>query len=98
VLTTCPVKNSKKLSDEILKSKLAGCALNICLCDSNFWWKGKIDKAKENLIIFKTRDDLVKKLFKKIKELHPYEIPFIGEIELKKVNEEYAKWLKEVTG
>jgi periplasmic divalent cation tolerance protein len=97
VLTTCPAKNSKKLSNEILKLKLAGCALNICLCDSKFWWKGKIDRAKENLIIFKTRDDLVEKLFKKIKELHPYKIPFIGEIEIKKVNEEYEKWLKEVT-
>ncbi len=51
----------------------------------------------ESLIIFKTKKELVKELFKKIKELHPYEVPFIGEIEVKKVNEEYMKWLKKVT-
>jgi len=97
VLTTCPVDKSKKLIDEILKSKLAACVLDVFLSKSKSWWKGKIDEEKESLIIFKTRKELVKKLFKKIKEFHPYEVPFIGEIEVKKVNEEYMKWLKEVT-
>ncbi len=97
VLTTCPVKKSKKLVEEILKSRLAGCVLDVCLSKSKFWWKGKIDEEKETLIIFKTRKELVDKLFKKIKELHPYEVPFIGELEVKRVNEEYMKWLKEVT-
>jgi len=97
VLTTCPVKKSKKLVEEVLKSRLAGCALDVCLSKSKFWWKGKIDEEKETLIIFKTRKKLVDKLFKKIKELHPYEVPFIGELEVKKMNEEYMKWLREVT-
>jgi len=97
VLTTCPLDKSKKLIEEIVKSKLAGCGLEVCLSESKFWWKGKIDEEKETLIIFKTRDGLVEKLFKKIKELHPYDIPFIGEIEIKKVNEEYLEWLKKVT-
>lgn len=96
VLTTCPVDKSRKLINEILKSKLAACVLDICLSKSKFWWKGRIDEEKESLIIFKTRKELVKKLFNKIKELHPYEVPFIGEIEVK-ANEEYMKWLKEVT-
>ncbi|MDI6825606.1 MAG: divalent-cation tolerance protein CutA [Candidatus Aenigmarchaeota archaeon] len=97
VLTTCPIDKSQKLIEEILKSKLAGCVLDVLLSKSKFWWKGKIDEEKETLIIFKTRDELVEKLFKKIKELHPYDVPFIGEIEVKRVNEEYLEWLKEVT-
>ena len=97
VLTTCPIDKSNELIDKILKSKLAACVLDVCLTKSKFWWKGKIDEGEESLIIFKTRRKLVKKLFKKIKELHPYEVPFIGMIEVKKVDEEYMKWLKEVT-
>lgn len=97
VLTTCPVNKSKKMIDEVLKSRLAGCVLDVCLSNSKFWWKGKIDEEKEVLIIFKTRKELVDELFKKIKELHPCEVPFIGEIEVKKVNEGYMKWLKKVT-
>ena len=97
ILTTCPVDKSKKMVDEFLKSKLAGCVLNINLKESKFWWKGKINQEKEVLLMFKTTNNLVDKLFKKIKELHPYKVPFIGEVDIKKVNEEYEKWLKEAT-
>jgi periplasmic divalent cation tolerance protein len=96
VLTTCPIDKSEKLVDEVLKSKLAGCALSIP-SKSKFWWKGKIDEEKESLIIFKTKKGLIEKLFEKIKELHPYEVPFIAEVKVEKVNEEYLKWLEEVT-
>jgi periplasmic divalent cation tolerance protein len=96
VLTTCPVDKSKKLVDEILKLKLAGCASKTEV-DSKFWWKGKVVEEKESLIIFKTRKELVEKLFKKIKEIHPYEVPEIIEIKVEKVDDKYLKWLKDVT-
>jgi len=96
VLTTCPVDECQELIDKILKLKLAACVSKTDI-DSRFWWKGKIGEQKEVLIIFKTRKELVDELFKKIKELHPYEVPLIGELEVKKVNEEYMEWLKEVT-
>jgi periplasmic divalent cation tolerance protein len=80
----------------ILKLKLAGCASKTEV-DSKFWWEGKIDEEKESLIIFKTREELVEKLFKKIKEIHPYEAPEIIEIKVEKVNDKYLKWLKNVT-
>jgi len=97
ILTTCLVDKSEELVDEILKLKLAGCVLTVPLMESKFWWKGKIEKKKEYLIIFKTTDELASKLFQKIKELHPYEVPFIAEVNVEKVNEDYLKWLEEVT-
>ena len=96
VITTCPVDKSQKMIDEILNSKLAGCASKTQV-DSKFWWKGKINEEKESLIIFKTREEVVEKLFKKIKEIHPYEVPEIIEIKVEKVNDEYLKWLKATT-
>jgi len=96
VITTCPVDKTEKLIDDILKSKLAGCASKTEV-ESKFWWEGKIDEEKESLIIFKTREELVKKLFKKMKEIHPYEVPEIIEIKVEKVYDKYLKWLKDVT-
>lgn len=98
VLTTCPKNESEKLRQKILEEKLAGCVLSIKIEKSKSWWKGKINSEKENLLLFKTRDDLVHKLFKRIKQLHSYDVPFIAEIDVEKVNEEYEKWLNEVTG
>jgi periplasmic divalent cation tolerance protein len=96
VITTCPRDKSQKLTDEILKSKLTVCVSKMTI-ESKFWWKGKIDEEKESLIIFKTREELVDELFKKIKEIHPYEVPEIIEIKVEKVNGEYLKWLKDIT-
>jgi periplasmic divalent cation tolerance protein len=87
---------SQKLIDEILKLNLAGCANKIEV-NSKFWWKGKLDEEKESLIIFKTTEELVGKLFKKIKEIHPYKIPEIIEIKVEKANDEYLRWLKNST-
>ena len=96
VLTTCPINKSQMLMDKLLKLKLTACASKIDV-DSKFWWKGKIDEEKECLIIFKTRKGLVEKLFKKIKEIHPYDVPEIVEIKVEKVNDKYLEWLKDVT-
>jgi len=82
--------------NEILKLKLAACASKINI-ESKFWWKGKISKEKECLIIFKTRKELVKKLFEKIKEIHPYKVPEIIEIKVEKVYNKYFEWLKNST-
>lgn len=84
------------LMDKILKLKLAACVSKINM-DSKFWWEGKIDEEKECLIIFKTRKELVKKLFEKIKEIHPYEVPEIIEIKVEKVYNKYFEWLKNST-
>jgi periplasmic divalent cation tolerance protein len=96
VLTTCPANESNRIIDEVLKLKLAVCASKTEV-ESKFWWKGKINEEKESLIIFKTREELVERLFKKIKEIHPYEVPEIIKIKVEKVNDEYLKWLKDIT-
>jgi len=96
VLTTCSVDKSQMLMEEILKSKLAACASKINI-DSKFWWEGKINEEKECLIIFKSRKELVKKLFEKIKEIHPYKVPEIIEIKVEKVYNKYFEWLKNST-
>ncbi len=96
VLTTCAIDKSQMLIDEILELKLAACASKIDV-GSRFWWKGKINEEKECLIIFKTRVELVQKVFQKIKEIHPYEVPEIVEIKVEKVYDKYLEWLKNVT-
>ena len=97
VLTTCPVKNSEKIREIILKEKLAAGALSIPMNESKFWWKGKLDSEKEDLLVFKTSNKKSEKIFKKIKELHSYEVPFIAQLDIDKVNSEFEKWINDVT-
>lgn len=98
VLTTVPVKKAERLLKQMVQERLAGCALDINLgSPSCFWWKGKLDREKESLLLFKTKKSLVKKLFKRLKEVHPYTVPFIAEIKVEGVHKPYYDWLKSVT-
>jgi len=97
VITTCPTDKIKEIKERVLQEKLAACSLVVPLKESKFWWKGQLTSEEEDLIVFKTRKDLVYKVFKRIKELHPYDVPFIAELDVEKVYDKYEEWLNEVT-
>ena len=97
IVSTYPSKNSiSKVSQELVKSKLAAC-VNISKISSIYAWKGKIENSSEYLALFKTTEKNKKKLKQKIKETHPYDVPEIAEIDVKSINNSYLKWLVEST-
>lgn len=93
VLTTLTKEKAKEIKKDVLEQKLAVCVLEL---DSNsmFLWKGKIQEEKEVLLVFKTKNELTKRLIKRLKQIHPYDIPFIGILNVK-ANEEYLAWVDE---
>jgi periplasmic divalent cation tolerance protein len=64
---------------------------------SHYWWKGKIEKAKESLLICKTRSGLEEKIIKLVKENHSYEMPCINFLPIEKGNPDYLSWITEET-
>jgi periplasmic divalent cation tolerance protein len=102
VIVTIPKENSRELVDVLLKAKLCACVNIIDGVESRFWWEGKIDTAKESILIIKTDDSVFTQLEKTVKENHPYQVPEIIAINIDKINEAYLKWLvgevKPVTG
>jgi periplasmic divalent cation tolerance protein len=75
VLTTVN-KNAEKLANRLVSESLAAC-VSVFPCRSVYRWRGKIKKAKEQLLLIKTRPDNYALLEKRIKELHPYDLPEI---------------------
>lgn len=94
VLVTCPTKRvALHLSREILKERLAAC-VNICPgVTSSFWWQGKIDRCKENLLIAKTTQKRFKQLCARINKLHPYDMPEVIAIPVVMGSEAYIGWV-----
>mgnify|MGYP001566034037 FL=1 len=91
-------KEAKKLALGLLKEKLAACVNIIDGVRSHFWWQGKIDKAKEALLIIKTRKALFNKLLKKVKSLHSYAVPEILALPVISGNKKYLDWIDDSTG
>ena len=52
VLTTLPsLAKGRQLAKLVLQKKLAACVNILGPAQSLFWWKGKIDSAKEHLLL-----------------------------------------------
>ena len=86
----------EKISNILLKQKLAGCINIMPDCISFFTWENKVQKNKESLMLIKTIKINEKKIFKKIKELHNYKTPEIITFKVENVDSDYLKWLNEV--
>lgn len=53
-MTVSDKKEATKIAQSLLKEKLIACANIVGPVSSLFWWKGKIDKASEFLVIMKS--------------------------------------------
>lgn len=93
VLVTIPKKDAKRATRILLNKGLAACVNIIESVSSLFLWQGKIDTAKESLLLVKTTDSLFKKLEKEVTNIHPYDVPEIISFKVDKVNKPYHDWL-----
>jgi periplasmic divalent cation tolerance protein len=88
-------REAERIARHLLLKKLAGCA-NIFPIESLFWWKGKIVKEKEVVLIVKTSKSNFERIKKEVLKLHSYQIPCIAKIPVN-LNEEYHNWLRGLT-
>ena len=95
VYITCKdKKEAEKVSLHLLRERLIACA-NIFPIKSLYWWKGKIENAKEIVILAKTLEKNYEKIKLEVAKLHSYQVPCILKIDAE-ANKSYDKWVKEV--
>jgi periplasmic divalent cation tolerance protein len=93
VLTAFPAGDAVQAAvDDVLSQRLAACATVVPVA-SRYWWKGGIESAEERLVIFKTVPKRVGALFRRLEELHPYDVPEIVEIDVPRVSDAYLGYL-----
>ena len=96
ITTTDKIKIADKITNSLLKKKLASCVQRLPI-QSTYRWKGKIENSKEFLLLIKTKKSLYKKVEKEIKANHDYEVPEILEIPITNGNKAYLNWLNSET-
>lgn len=86
------LKQAQRISELLIKNKLAGC-INIFSIDSIYSWKGKVVKDKEYAAFIKTKKQNFKKVEQFILKHHSYTTPCIIEIPVKRITKKYLNWL-----
>lgn len=90
-------EQAKKIGETVVRERMAACANIIPSVQSIYWWKGKMERGKESVLLLKTRKSLAARLIKRVKELHSYEVPCVDIIPVADGNKDYFKWVEEVT-
>jgi len=97
VLVTVPSKeDGLKIARELVNRRLVACVNIVDNVHSVFFWEGKVDEAKEALLIIKTRLDKMNEVISCIKSMHPYQVPEIIALPIVYGIESYLKWIDEV--
>src|SRR3989304_5463138 len=98
MMTAPSEAEAKRIGRTLVEERLVACCNVVPNVTSIYRWKGKICEEEEALCLMKTRKELFDSLKKRIKELHPYEVPEIISLKIKDGLYEYLKWIDEVTG
>jgi periplasmic divalent cation tolerance protein len=88
---------AENIANILLKKRLAACINITSKIKSLYWWKGKVEKSDEVLMIIKTKSKFFKKVEKEIKKVRPYEVPEIISLKIDSGTKKYLDWIKEVT-
>jgi len=92
-VTTGTEEEAHKIAELLLTKRKAACVNIVPGVESSFWWQGKLDSARESLLIIKTRASLLSEIVELVKSIHSYEVPEIIALPIIGGNEDYLKWI-----
>jgi periplasmic divalent cation tolerance protein len=92
-ITTRDAEESEKIGKTLVKRRLAACVNIVPEVKSHFWWKDKLDAAKESLLLVKTKQSLLPDIVKSVKKSHSYSVPEIIALPIVGGSQDYLDWI-----
>jgi len=93
LMATATKQEAQRITRLLLNKHLIACANILGPVESRFWWREKIEKASEFLVLMKSDERLFERLSKTIKKAHSYETPEILALPILKGWRPYLEWL-----
>jgi periplasmic divalent cation tolerance protein len=98
VLVTCAnAAEARRIARAVVEMRLAAC-VNILpgAVTSIYRWKGKVESAREKLLLIKTSRKRLAKLQAAVERLHSYDVPEFIALPIAAGSHAYMAWLDEV--
>jgi periplasmic divalent cation tolerance protein len=97
VLVTCgTLSESRKIARGVVQKKLAACVNVLPSPMSSYYtWKGKLEVAREYLLLMKTTSKRLAGLEKEVKRLHSYDVPEFIALAITDGSRTYLSWLQQ---
>ena len=84
-----------RLARALVQARAAACVNVVPAVTSLFWWQGKIDQAREVLLVIKTASRKMTALTVLVRRLHPYEVPEIIALPIQRGFPPYLRWIQD---
>ena len=97
VLVTClSLALARKIARAVVQKRLAAC-VNVVRSpvESFYTWKGKLEQAREYLLMMKTTTKRLVELEREVKRLHTYDVPEFIALPITDGSAAYLSWLSE---
>jgi periplasmic divalent cation tolerance protein len=97
VLVTCSTPaEAQRIARAVVNARLAAC-VNILpgAVQSIYRWKGKVESARERLLLIKTSRKCLAKLRAAVERLHSYDVPEFIAIPIAAGSAAYLSWVEE---
>jgi periplasmic divalent cation tolerance protein len=97
VLVTCgSLKEARHIARHVVVKRLAAC-VNVVRSpvESFYTWKGKLETAREHLLVMKTTRKRLAELEREVHRLHSYELPEFIVLPIIAGSRKYLSWLDE---
>ena len=97
VLVTCSsMAEAQRIARGVVEGRLAAC-VNILpgVVHSIYRWKGKVESARERLLVIKTSRKRLAKLRAAVERLHSYDVPEFVALPIAAASPAYLAWIEE---
>jgi len=97
LITAGSYEEAHKIADALVSQRRVACVNIVSDVNSLFWWQGKVEEARESLLVVKTRAALFPEIVKLVKGIHSYEVPEIIALPIVDGNADYLAWIDKET-
>jgi periplasmic divalent cation tolerance protein len=99
ILITCAnKKEARKIARELIRAKLAACVNIVDKVESVFRWQGRVERAREVLLVVKSSKPKLSALIKAVRKIHSYQVPEIIALPIIAGYRPYLEWIDESLG
>lgn len=90
-------ENASRIAEALVDERLAACVQVGGPVTSRYRWDGRVETAREFLLVAKTREDALPALTERVHALHPYELPEITAVPITGGLAGYLDWIRTET-
>ena len=95
ILCNAPPEQGASIASVLVEERLAACVSQTSTV-STYRWDGKIHEDEEVTLTIKTAEETLKACSRRLKELHPYDVPeiLVVPIDVSRSSPAYVEWVR----